>query len=97
MKTELTTPYEGYPALALGLGGWGAWITTIVLVLLLQKSASKWIYLGRFAIVAGLGLTSKYVSVPIALGAFGTIILLGGLLWLIVLDKTKSLQEVRNK
>ena len=90
LKIELTTAYEGYPAIALALGGWGVWSLTIVLALLLQKDKMKWLKILGFLLIVGVVLIAKFVSMAVAMGLFGGIVLLGGLLWLIILDQLKK-------
>lgn len=97
LKGEFAAPYEGYPHLAIALGGWGTWAATIVLALLLQKNPVKWIKLGAFALIVGLVLIAKYVSAPVAMGLAGTVVLLGGLVWLMVIDRVAGVRQVANK
>lgn len=89
LRTEFTTPYEGYPGIALAIGGWGIWAMTIILALLLQKDKMKWAKLLGFLLIVGIILVSLFVSTALAMGLFGGIVLIGGLIWLIILDWLK--------
>lgn len=89
LKGEFTTAYEGYPPIALAIGGWGVWGMTIVLALLLQKDKMKWVKLLGFLLIIGVVLIAMFVSTALAMGLFGSIILVGGLLWLIAIDWLK--------
>ena len=90
LKTELTTPYEGYPEMALILGGWGIWAATIILSLLLQKDKVKWVKLLGFLVILGLIIVAVLYSAAVAMGLFGGVVLIGGLLWLLALDYMKD-------
>ncbi len=94
LKTELTTAYEGYSQTALAIGGWGVWAATIVLAMLLQKDKMKWVKLGFFGLISGIVLLAMKVSGAVAMGVFGSLVLLGGLSWLIVLDYMKKKKTV---
>ena len=89
LRTEFTTAYEGYPWIALAIGGWGVWASTIIVALLLQKDKMKWIKLLAFLLIVAIILVSIFVSTAIAMGMFGGIVLVGGLIWLIVLNWLK--------
>ena len=90
LKTEFTTAYEGYPTEALAYGGWGVWFVTIILALLLQKDKSKWLNLLLFFLIILVVFVALFVSPAAAMGLFGAIVLLGGLLWLSILDYMKG-------
>lgn len=87
LKTEFTTAYEGYPPVALALGGWGVWFLTVLLALLLQKDKMKWLKLLGFLMLICLFLVNFFVSPAATLGLFGTFILVGGLSWLVIIDQ----------
>lgn len=89
LKTEFTSAYEGYDKLAIAIGGWGIWAVTIILALLLQKDKMKWLKLLGFLLIAGIILVAHFVSTALAMGLFGSVILVGGLIWLIILDLLK--------
>ncbi len=89
LKTELSVPYEGYSTTALALGGWGVWAFTILAALLLQKDKMKWAKILGFLIIISIVLIALKVSMAMAMGVFGGVVLLGGLLWLIILDWLK--------
>ena len=86
LKTEFTTAYENYPAIALAIGGWGIWSTTIIIALLLEKDKMKWLKILGFLIIIGIILINHFVSTALAMGIFGSAILIGGLVWLLVID-----------
>jgi len=89
LKGEFTSAYEGYPPIALAIGGWGIWTLTIVLALLLQKDKMKWAKLLGFLLIIGVVLVAMFVSTALAMGLFGSIVLAGGLLWLLAIDWLK--------
>ncbi len=90
LKTELTTPYEGYPEMALAIGGWGMIAGSILLALLLQKDRVKWLKIFVIAVATGVVLTGIYVSTALAVGIAGSFILLGSLIGLLMIDKAKA-------
>jgi len=90
LKTEFTVPYEGYPVIALAIGGWGMWSMTIILALLLMKDRIKWLKLGGFLLLVGLILIAQLVSTALAMGLFGGLVLFGGLIYLLVFDYAKK-------
>ncbi len=89
LKGEFTNAYEGYPPIALAIGGWGVWALTIVLALLLQKDKMKWAKLIGFLLIISVILVAMFVSTALAMGLFGSIVLAGGLLWLLAIDWLK--------
>jgi NSS family neurotransmitter:Na+ symporter len=89
LKGEFTSAYEGYPPIALAIGGWGVWGSTIVLALLFQKDKMKWMKLLGFLLIVGVVLVATFVSTALAMGLFGGIVLAGGLLWLLAIDWMK--------
>jgi NSS family neurotransmitter:Na+ symporter len=89
LKTEFTTAYEGYPAIALAIGGWGVWSATIVGALLLQKDKMKWLKLVAFLLIVAVILIANFVSTAVAMGLFGGLVLIGGLIWLMAIDYLK--------
>ncbi len=90
LKTEFTVAYEGYDTIALALGGWGVWGSTILLALLLQRDKMKWLKLLGLFLIISIILIGSFVSIAVAMGMFGSLVLLGGLLWLIILDWLKK-------
>jgi len=100
LKGEFTSAYEGYPPIALAIGGWGVWAATIILALLFQKDKMKWLKLLGFLLIVAVILVGMFVSPAAAMGLFGGIILIGGLLWLIIIDwmkRNKLLPKVVKK
>jgi len=89
LKGEFVAAYEGYPWIAIALGGWGVWALTIILALLLQKDKMKWLKLLGFLLIVGIILVNMFVSTAMAMGLFGGIVLIGGLLWLLFIDWMK--------
>ncbi|MBU0578167.1 sodium-dependent transporter [Patescibacteria group bacterium] len=89
LKGEFTNAYGGYPPLALAIGGWGVWATTIILALLFQKDKMKWLKLLGFLLIVAVILVGMFVSPAAAMGLFGSLVLIGGLLWLIIIDWMK--------
>lgn len=94
LKTELTTAYEGYSQTALAIGGWGVWALTIVAAMLLQKDKMKWIKLAVFIAIFAIVLLGVKVSGALAMGVFGSVVLIGGLLWLVFLDYMKKRKAI---
>lgn len=86
LKTELTTAYEGYTSTALAIGGWGVWSATIIIALLLQKDKLKWLKILGFLAIILIILVAIRVSAAVAMGLFGSLLLVGGLVWLSLLD-----------
>ncbi len=90
LRTEFTSLYEGYPLEAIAIGGWGVWFLTVLLALMLQKDKMKWVKLVALLMIVAIVLVNFFVSTAAAMGLFGSIVLLGGLLWLTVLDWMKK-------
>jgi NSS family neurotransmitter:Na+ symporter len=87
---EFTAPYGDYPAKALAIGGWAVWSATILLALLLQKDKVKWAKILGFLAIAVIVIIAQVYSAAAAMGLFGATILLGGMAWLVVLDRKKK-------
>lgn len=87
LRTELTTNYEGYPTLALVLGGWGFWSLILVVSVLLQKDKSKWFFLALFVLLAATLIIGLTHSPAAAMGIVGITILGGGLLKMYLLGR----------
>ncbi len=90
LKTEFTVPYEGYSTTALAIGGWGIWALTILGAMLLQKDKMKWMKIFAFLMIIFIILVALKISAALAMGIFGSVVLMGGLLWLLILDWLKK-------